>query len=110
MPLAGRATGQPLLVRSILTVKNTLNGTHEWCEGGTKFLGSGPVLALLGGCSKVGNDFPEEGGLDVARCVGINDAVIEKRHPATPDQPHHSGCREHQMTLPVVFRNKDGFH
>ena len=60
-----------LLVSGILGVKNTLIGTHKWCEGGTKFLSSGAVLSLLGGCGTVGNDFPGKGGLDIAGCVGI---------------------------------------
>ena len=111
LPLAGKATGQPLLACIVLTVKNTYNETHESCQGGTKFLGSRAVLALLGGCGTVGNGFPGEVGLDIAGCVGINNVVIEKCHPTIlPDPPNHPVHLELRSTLLVVFRNKDGFH
>ena len=87
VPLASKATGQPLLVHSVLAVKNTLSGTHEWYEGGMKFLGSRAVLYLLGGRGTVGNGFSGEVVLDVAWSISINDVIIEKRHPATLPEP-----------------------
>ena len=91
LPLAGKAKGQPLLVYSILTVKNTLSGTHKWYEGGMKFLSSGAVLSLFCGCGTVGNGFLGEVGLDVARCVGINDTIIKKRLPSQTPLTIQSG-------------------
>ena len=58
LPLVGKAAGQSLLVRYIFPMKDSLCGTHKWCEGGPEFLSSGAILGLLGGHGTVGYGFP----------------------------------------------------
>ena len=92
-------------------MKNALRGTHKWCERGMEFLGSGAVLGLLGRCGTAWLQHPRRGWPGRSWCVSINDAVIEKRHPATlPDPPHHHVGLQHRPASPVVLRNQDGLH
>ena len=57
LPLVGKAGGQPFMVRYIIRMKDSLCGTHNWCEGGLEFLSSGTILGPLGGRSTVGYGF-----------------------------------------------------